>query len=97
MKLKKNENQNVDALILLRRRFKILKGGNTGRKSGAETKGQTIEKMLLHGDLYHNQPPNSVPIADAKKCLFIRASYACLLRVSATALLTQKRMLAANH
>jgi len=32
MKIKKKEDQNVDASVLLRRENKILKGGNTGAK-----------------------------------------------------------------
>ena len=36
MKLKKKKEQSVDALVLLRRGNKILKGGNTETKYGAE-------------------------------------------------------------
>lgn len=36
-KLKKKEDQNVDASVLLRRGNKILTGGNNGTKSKAET------------------------------------------------------------
>jgi len=32
----------VDASVLLRRENKILGGGNTGTKSGAETEGKVI-------------------------------------------------------
>jgi hypothetical protein len=37
MKLKKKEDKSVDSLILLRRIDKILKGGYTETKCGAET------------------------------------------------------------
>jgi hypothetical protein len=40
MKLKKKEDQSVDASVLLRRGDKILKGGNTETKCGAEAKGK---------------------------------------------------------
>jgi hypothetical protein len=43
------------------------------------------------------QTPNTDTIADAKKCLLIRALYSCLLRGSARAWPIQMRMLAANH
>jgi hypothetical protein len=39
LKLKKKENQSVDASVLLRRGNKILMGANTETKYGAETEG----------------------------------------------------------
>jgi len=39
MKLKKNENQNVDSSVFLRRGNKIHKKGNTGTMSGIEAEG----------------------------------------------------------
>jgi len=45
MKLKKKEDQNVDASFLLRRENKILTGGNTGTKSGAGTEGKVIQRL----------------------------------------------------
>jgi hypothetical protein len=42
MKLKKKDNPSVDALDLLRKENKILKGGNTGTKCRAETEGKAI-------------------------------------------------------
>jgi hypothetical protein len=42
MKLKKKEDQSVDALILLRRRNKIPMGGDTETKCRAETEGKAI-------------------------------------------------------
>jgi hypothetical protein len=40
MKLKKKEDQSVDASVLLRKRTKILTGGNMETKCGAETEGK---------------------------------------------------------
>jgi hypothetical protein len=42
MKLKKNEDQSVDTLLLLRIGNKTPMEGVTEKKFGAETKGQTI-------------------------------------------------------
>ena len=42
MKLKKKEDQSVDALVLLRRENKILKGG---KKCGVETEGNDIQRL----------------------------------------------------
>jgi hypothetical protein len=47
MKLKMKENQSVDATVLLRRGNKILNGGNTETKCGAETEGKAIQ-ILPH-------------------------------------------------
>ena len=49
MKLKKKENQNVDASILLRRGNKILMGGNSETKCRAETEVKAIWRLLLLG------------------------------------------------
>jgi len=43
MKLKKLEDQRVDASVLLRRENKIFTGGNTETKCGAETEGKVIQ------------------------------------------------------
>ena len=42
MKLIKKEEQSVDASVLLRRRNKILTGGNMETNFGAETEGKAI-------------------------------------------------------
>jgi hypothetical protein len=42
MKLKKKEDQSVDASVLLRRGNKIFTGGNTETKCGAETERKAI-------------------------------------------------------
>jgi hypothetical protein len=43
MKLKKKEDQSVDTSVLLRKGIKILMGGCTETKCGAETEGKTIQ------------------------------------------------------
>jgi hypothetical protein len=45
MKLKKKENQSLDASELLRRENKIFKGVNTKTKCGAETEGKAIQRF----------------------------------------------------
>jgi hypothetical protein len=42
MKLKNNEDQSVDASVLLRRGNRIVMGGNMETKCGAETEGKAI-------------------------------------------------------
>jgi hypothetical protein len=49
MKLKKKEDQRVDSSFLLRRVNKMLKRGNIDRKSGAETGGKAIQRLLHLG------------------------------------------------
>ena len=43
MKLKKNEDQNVDALVLLRRETKTLIGGNARTNRGASIEEKIIQ------------------------------------------------------
>ena len=45
MKLKKKEDQSVDASVLLRMGNKILTGGNTGTKNGAAIEGKAIQRL----------------------------------------------------
>jgi hypothetical protein len=45
MKLKGKEGQSVDASVLVRRENKILEGGNTETKCGAETEGKAIQRL----------------------------------------------------
>ena len=45
MRLKKKEDKSVDASVLLRRGNKILTGGNTETKHGAETEGKAIQRL----------------------------------------------------
>ena len=70
MKLKK-EDQSVDTSILLRRGNKIPIEGVTETKFGAETEGQTIQKLPYLGDPSHKQPPKPDTIAYASKILLM--------------------------
>jgi hypothetical protein len=45
MKLKKKEDQSVDASVILRRGDKIITRGNMGKKYGAETEGKAIQRL----------------------------------------------------
>jgi hypothetical protein len=45
MKLKKKEDQSVDASVLLRRENKIFTGGNTETKCRAETEEKAIQRQ----------------------------------------------------
>jgi hypothetical protein len=51
LKLKKKEDQNVDMLILLRRKNKIPMEGVTETKCRAETEGMIIHRLLHLGIL----------------------------------------------
>ena len=57
------------------RRNKILMGGNTERKCGAETEGKAIQRMPHLGmcTKSHIQTPNPDTIVDAKKCMLTGA------------------------
>ena len=82
MKLKKKEGQNVDASVLLRRENKTLMGRNTrsNTESGIDKKDHS--KTALSGVIPHMQPPNTITIADAKKCLLAGTRYGYLVRGS---------------
>jgi hypothetical protein len=45
VKLRKKEDQSVDASVLLRRGNKILRQGNSETKCGAEPEGMAIERV----------------------------------------------------
>ena len=49
MKLKRKEDQSVDAPVLLRRGNKILMGENMGTKCGSETEGKAIQRLPYLG------------------------------------------------
>ena len=69
MKLKKNEDQSVDTLPLLRSGSKTPMEGVTETKFGAKTKGWTIQRLPTPRDPSHIQPPNPDTIAYARKIL----------------------------
>ena len=68
MKLKKNEDQSVDTLSLLRIGNKIPMSGVTETKFGAD---QKMDHLLaaISGDPSHNQPPKADTIAYTSKIL----------------------------
>jgi CelD/BcsL family acetyltransferase involved in cellulose biosynthesis len=66
MKLKKKEDQNVDASVLLRGGNKIITGGNMEKKS-AETERKANRRLPHLGNLSHIQSSNPDTIVDAKK------------------------------
>ena len=68
MKLKKNKDQCVDTLPLLKIGNKTPMEGVTEAKFGAKMKGWIIER-LPPGDPSHNQSPNTDTIAYASKTL----------------------------
>jgi hypothetical protein len=57
MKLKKKEDQSVDASVLLKRGNKILKGGNMVTKCGTETEEKSIQRLPHLGihPIYNHQ------------------------------------------
>jgi hypothetical protein len=57
MKLKKKEDKSVHTSALLRRRSKILLGGDTETKCGVETEGKIIQRLPHLGihTIYNNQ------------------------------------------
>ena len=69
MKLQKEEDQSVEASVLLRRGDKILKGGHTETSMEQRPK----ERPSPPGDLCHTQSPNPDTISDAKQCSLTRA------------------------
>jgi hypothetical protein len=68
MKLKKNEDQNVDSLPLLRIGNKTPMEGVIETKFGAETKGWTIYRLPYLG-IHPIIPPNADTIAYTSKIL----------------------------
>jgi hypothetical protein len=83
MKLKKKEDQNVDASVLFRRVNKILTGGNMEAKCGAETEGKAIQR-LPHLGIH--------PICNHQTQTLLWMPVRCLIWLS-----SERRKLAANH
>jgi hypothetical protein len=69
MKLKKNEDQSVDTLPLLRIGNKTPMEGVTETNFGAEIKRMDHLETAIPGDPSHNQPPNTDTIAYTSKIL----------------------------
>jgi hypothetical protein len=81
MKLKK-EDRSVNTSILLRRGNKILMGGVTETKCGAETEGMITQRLPYLGNHpIKNHQNQTLTIVDANKC-FLTACYICLQRGS---------------
>jgi hypothetical protein len=57
MKLKKKEDQSVDASVLLKRGNKILMGGNMQTNCGSEIEEKVIQELTLLGihPIYRHQ------------------------------------------
>jgi hypothetical protein len=79
MKLKKNKDQSVDTLPLLRIGNKTPMGGVTVTKFGAETKRMDLLETAAPRDPSHSQPPNPDTIASTSKILLKGPWYSCLL------------------
>ena len=81
MRLKKNEDQSVDTLPLLRIGNKTPMEGVTETQFGAEMKGWTIfsEKTAISWDQSHNELPKADTIAYTSKILLKEPRYSCLL------------------
>ena len=69
MILKKDEDESVDTLPLLRTGNKTPMEGVTETKFGAEMKGWTIKSLPYPGDPSHNQLPNADTITYTSKIL----------------------------
>jgi hypothetical protein len=67
MKFKKKEDQSVDTSVLLRRGNKLPMEGVTGTKCGAETEGETTQR-LPHLGIHPIQSPNPYTTVDTNKC-----------------------------
>ena len=79
MKLKKNEDQNVDPLPLLRIGSKTPMERVTERKFGAEEERMDYLETAISRDPFHNQLPNADTIAYTSKILLKGPRYSCLL------------------
>ena len=73
MKLKKEEDQSVDTLPLLRIGNKTPMEGVTETRVGAEMKRMDHLETAIPGDPSHNQPPNSDTIPHTSKMLLKRS------------------------
>jgi hypothetical protein len=96
MKLKKNEDQSVDTLPLLRIGNKALMEGVTETKFGAETKGWTIYKLLFNYFLLVCRPEERVGLF---VCLFVlETGFLCVaLAVLELTLLTRLALNSVIH
>ena len=78
MKLKKNEDQSVDTLPLLRIGKKTHMEGVRDKVWSCDERMDHLE-TAISGDPSHNQPPNDDTIAYTSKILLKGPRYSCLL------------------
>jgi len=69
MKLKKKEDQSVDASDLLRGGTKLLAGGNIETMRGSDTEGKAIQRLPHLGDAFRIQTPDPDTIGDDNRCM----------------------------
>ena len=93
LKLKKKEDQSVDASVLPRRGNKTLTGANVETKCGAETEGKFSQRLPHLGihPIYSRQTWTLLQMTE------VLADSSCLLRGSARAWQIQKWMLTVIH
>jgi len=97
MRLKKKEDQSVDASVFPRRGEQNTHRRKYGDKVWNRDRRKGHPETATRGDLSHMQSPNPGIIADIKMCLLIGAWYSCLLKGSARVWQIQRQMLRANH
>jgi hypothetical protein len=97
MKLKKNEDQSVDTLPLLRFGNKSPMEGITETNFGPEMKKMDHLETAIPRDPSHNQPPNAETNAYTPKILMKEPGYTYLLGSYAGAWQTKKWMLTVNY
>ena len=97
MKFKKNKDQSVDTLPLLRIGNKTPMEGVTETKFGALSKRMDHLEPAISGDPSYSQLLNADTIAYTSKILLKGPRYSCLLWDYAGALHTQKWMLTVSY
>ena len=97
MKLKKKEDQSVDASVIPRSRNKTLTGANMETKCRAETEGKAIQRLSHLGihPRYSHQIPTLLWMV--RNACWKETDYSCLLRGPARALQIQSWILTATH
>jgi hypothetical protein len=97
MKLKKKEDQSVNATVLLKKGEQNTHGWKYGHKVWSRDWRKGNPETIPPENPSHIQTPNPDTIADANKCLLTGAWDSCLPRGSARAWQIQRQMLAANY
>jgi hypothetical protein len=73
MKLKKKDDQSVDASVLLRRGGAKYSQEEIWRQSVEQRLKKRLSRDCLPGDPFHKQPPNPEVIVDARRFLLTGA------------------------